>query len=400
MRHSIVLSLLFVHLLPFSIHAQQAGGYEITGHIQGLQEGEKVSMQLNYGSGWKDFITRDSAYVKDGVFHLKGFVPDGPRLYYMTFDRCGKYYRCLLIDNNEKITIRSLCSLDTLTHGIVNDWLIVEGSQSNATQIKFDYPYVQYYQSIYGLNAYLEKIKDSIGFNGTLIDGVQASKECIDNAFYWNFWRNPNSLIWYKPALLRYANEYFEDSRHSFYLKAIYEGLDERGKNSFFGKQLRELTPLCVGQLLPEFTLPTSNGKLFSLKEMVSKSRVTIIHFWATKSVNRNEYDAELRVMYRKYHDKGLNIIGVSTDSYMDQFKETVQTEQYPWQNVVDLKGKMIVDTTYHELGAVDHQNTTNVLLDDHGKIIAWDTTGILLQWYLWKYLENRIDAKAQASGE
>jgi hypothetical protein len=49
------------------------------------------------------------------------------------------------------------------------------------------------------------------------------------------------------------------------------------------------------------------------------------------------------------------------------------------------LEGSMINDV-YNE-GGHSIPNTTNILLDDKGKIIAWDVNGPELEWYLRKYL-------------
>ncbi len=71
-------------------YCQQAG-YFIDGNIQGLKEGEKVTMVLSSSKGYGEFnkytVARDSAYVKNGKFQIKGSVPDGPRRYVMLFDK-------------------------------------------------------------------------------------------------------------------------------------------------------------------------------------------------------------------------------------------------------------------------------------------------------------------------
>ncbi len=61
-----------------------------------------------------------------------------------------------------------------------------------------------------------------------------------------------------------------------------------------------------------------------------------------------------------------------------------------PWYQVSDLKGpKGIVNNIYHEYGNPDYPNTTNVLLDEKGKIVAYDKTGVELQWYIARALDK-----------
>jgi len=77
-------------------------GYEVTGILKGLNDGDKVVAVLTFTQSWTMERT-DSAFVKDGVFHLKGTVPNGPRLYFISF--AGKKRMRLTIANNEHITL-------------------------------------------------------------------------------------------------------------------------------------------------------------------------------------------------------------------------------------------------------------------------------------------------------
>ncbi len=63
-----------------------------------------------------------------------------------------------------------------------------------------------------------------------------------------------------------------------------------------------------------------------------------------------------------------------------------------PWYQVSDLKGaNSVVHQVYNEYGPFGPKtatpNLTNVLLDNTGKVIAYDKTGVELQWYLSKIL-------------
>lgn len=162
-----------------------------------------------------------------------------------------------------------------------------------------------------------------------------------------------------------------------------------RQKKSYYAKVIKDWIPLSVGQPFPEFSLPDIKGNVRSLKDITSKSKITLVHFWANRSDRRKEFQDELRVQYNKYHSNGFNIVGISSDTLAGEWKEVVEREKFPWYNVSDLKGREgIVRKVYHEFGYnPEVPNTTNVLIDASGKIIAWDVSGVELQWYLWKYL-------------
>ncbi len=71
---------------------------------------------------------------------------------------------------------------------------------------------------------------------------------------------------------------------------------------------------------------------------------------------------------------------------YLDQWKEGIKEGQYPWFNTIDKNGKT-VEKIYYENGA--NRASINVLIDDQRKIIAWDVSGVELQYHIWKRLDN-----------
>jgi len=257
--------------------------------------------------------------------------------------------------------------------------------------------------SMYGLNNYLKKIEDSVGFDPSLVGAIIEAKNRVSFSVYLNFYKTPDTGIVHYPALLEKLIPHFNDmSGHSYLVKEIYDQLDKEGKSSYNGKVLKDWIPLCVGQPFPTFTLPDVQGKPLSFNDVVAKGKITLVHFWANRSFKRRELEEELRTQYNKYHSKGLNVVGISSDTLAYEWKGIVETEKFPWYNVSDLKGsKGVVRTTYHELGYdPENPNTTNVLVDGTGKIIAWNVKGIELQWYLWKYLDSNAEKNALISNK
>lgn len=402
MYHSVLkfmVNLLCGALFPFTLFSQQSksainssvfNGYEITGHIKGLKEGGKVQLKLFYNGV---DVPQDSAYIKNGEFHINGIVPGGPRFYSVFADTYPErpFYMRLFVDNNEHITING--DLTNINHSILDQWLDIDGSKAFLAKEALIPLYITYSQNVLFLNNYLQKIKDSVGFDPSLVEAVMKARDIADYTFWNSTLRAPEPR--YKlavPYILEMAlgNNGGCTGAHSHILVDAYKALDDQQKNSFYGQRIREEMALCEGQPFPEFTLPTAEGKNFALKDIVAKSKITLVHFWADESFDRKKYQDELRTLYKKYHDKGLNIVGISSDKYQDQWKEALQREQFPWYNVSDLKGKNgVVGTVYHEIGNDDKiHNTTNVLIDDQGKIIAWDASGVVLQWYLWKFFD------------
>lgn len=394
---------LLVGLFPSSALAQPAleirennqSKYQVTGSIKGLEEGEKVLAILLTPPSNQE--RRDSAYVKNGVFHLSGMVPGGPREYLIGFSRGMKEldiheyrYFHLIMTNGDNVTVRCDSDIAKINHGELNDFIDIAGSPYTLSTRSLLSAWFFYDRTLIDLKKLARKIVDSVGFDGPLLTGVFESMNAIHKSFYTDVFTDyPNQL---DPELsmahLIFVTRVLEVSGHAPFLAERFKNLTDEEKVGFYGKKLGQYVALCVGHAMPEFTLPGADDKLIALKDVVKKSKVTLVNFWGTNSpLVKNAHD-ELRALYRIYHDAGLNIIAVSSDDYKEVWLEALEREKYPWYNVLDKKGQ-IVDTVYHEYGKNPDRlrNVTNVLLDDQGKIIAWDVEGVQLHWYLWKYL-------------
>ncbi len=395
----IVCTILCILLSSLRLPAQTTTpqkGFEITGRLNGLTEGQTVWLarfnSKNYHS-YNDYLSWDSAFVKNGVFHFSGVVPDGPRRYWLEFKGLPGHVN-FYMDNSEKITMSSDSDIHKNYGGDMAHNITIEGSPSTLGFRTVENVYSFYFQSMIKLNSYVTTVHDSIGFNGPLLDGIFKAKAELNDALRFGFLSfNPHSI----PEIRKFWFNFlpaFETSGHASFWYKVYNNLPEDQKNMFHGRWLKELVDISIGQPLPEFSLPTPDGKTLALKDIVAKSKFTLVHIWSAHSLDRKQYQDEVRAMYKKYHDKGLNVIGLFHNDVFDDpdhkydqvdnlWKGLVKDEAFPWYNVADLRGsESIVDKIYREGGT---NNTTNVLLDAQGKIVAWEMKGAELQYHLWK---------------
>jgi peroxiredoxin len=294
-----------------------------------------------------------------------------------------------VINNGDSVFVKSNTNLADFHHTYIDDYVTVYGAPYHASLRNMIASWFFYDRTIINLKKRAQKTVDSVGFDGPRLNGIFEALDVVNKSFVMEvFTPNPNQtdseIVFAYPM---FAYPVYQRSGHAAFLADAYNELNPEMKKSFVGKEMKELTRLCVGQPFPDFKLPTPEGGELALNEVVAKSKITIVHFWAANSSNRRKMEDELRLMYKKYHDKGLNVIGFCSDKYADEWRDNVKTEQFPWYNVSDLKGKDgMVENVYHEFGNSRIHNTTNVLIDLHGKILAWDVEGAELQWYLWKY--------------
>ena len=152
-------------------------------------------------------------------------------------------------------------------------------------------------------------------------------------------------------------------------LDSAYTGLDSSVRVSYFGKKVKEILDnamrTAIGGPAPDFMLPDGLGKPVALSSF--RGKITLVDFWASWcGPCRGENPAVVKA-YRKYHPKGLAILGVSLDDQKDNWEKAIKKDRLPWTQVSDLKGWQNSAAVLYGVQGIP----MNFLLDKKGKIIA-----------------------------
>ncbi len=91
-----------------------------------------------------------------------------------------------------------------------------------------------------------------------------------------------------------------------------------------------------IGGHAPNFTGTTPDGKKLTLTQAMGK--VTVIDFWASWCRPCRMENPYLVEIYNKYHDQGLNVIGVSLDKNKESWLRAIKDDGLKWQHVSELK--------------------------------------------------------------
>ena len=146
----------------------------------------------------------------------------------------------------------------------------------------------------------------------------------------------------------------------------------EKVQSSFLARNAREeLTSRKAtqpGAEAPDFTLQDLEGNPVTLSSL--RGQYVIVDFWASWCKPCRAGVPGMKELYAKYHDKGLEILGVSDDTNHDAWKKAVEEDQTPWIHVVDefpVKNKPARVCSLYGV----HYIPTYFLLDQEGKIIG-----------------------------
>ncbi|GGZ51476.1 redoxin domain-containing protein [Mesonia mobilis] len=338
------------------------------GSISNVEDSTAIYLSQLGNTGQPQAI--DTVMVKDGKFEIDLPKVDFETLNILTLE--GGRGNVVFINENEPIT--ATVYKDSLRSSKV------EGGKSNQL-------FNDYVSEIMSLRKEMQKMVEqyqannpNLRQNPALMQEIQQKqKELQENntgKFQKMISENPQSLV----SALILSDMMNGKSLSNNEFKELFENLDEEVKNSEIGKQLNETiqkaSATAVGSKAPEFSAPTPEGEQLALKDALGK--ITIVDFWASWCKPCRIENPNVVKLYNEYHDKGLNIIGVSLDKngQKDKWLKAIEDDGLTWQHVSNLQ--------YWQGPVAQLYNVRSIpatfILDENGVIIAKDLRGEALR--------------------
>lgn len=131
-----------------------------------------------------------------------------------------------------------------------------------------------------------------------------------------------------------------------------------------------------IGSKAPDFSAPSPDGKNIALSDALGK--YTIIDFWASWCKPCRVENPNVVKVYKKYHDKGLNIISVSLDKaeQKDKWLQAIQDDDMDWYHVSNLQFWSDPIAQQYSVRSIP----ATFLLDENGTIIDKNLRGAALE--------------------
>ncbi len=353
-----IISLLALLIAFSACNTKKSNEYRIKGQINGKYEG-MVYLQQNKDGNW---IKLDSANAEKGKFEFKGMI-ESPDMYYIGLNESG-----FVGFFNEPSDINIVFHIDSTNNPRVT------GSSSDVDYRKYLKIMNTYQNSMVDLySQYNEANRNNDSVKAAELENELDLLDEQHRADLMTFIKTNNESFVSPYITMRHAYEFDLDN-----LKEISEALKSKVSSSPFYSKISDriviLESVSIGKTAPDFTMNNQNGEPVTLSEL--RGKVLLIDFWASWCGPCRKENPNVVAAYKKYNDKGFDILGVSLDKDKDSWLKAISDDGLTWTHVSDLQ--------YWENAASKQYGVmsipSNVLLDQNGVIIARDLRGEDLQ--------------------
>ncbi|WAC10722.1 TlpA disulfide reductase family protein [Dyadobacter pollutisoli] len=366
-------------LLGFSTMAQQIApkDFTVSGKVKNGAKGEKVILSKSSANG--SSVKQDSTVMAaDGSFSIKGTEMD--RGSFFSLNIADRQRVILLVEGGEQFEV--------LADGTGKDSkgnggkVRVTGSKNMEYYAQVDELMKNFAAKVTVWNeeyAKAEEKKDTKKIEEIQQNYAKAEQERLSAIKKW-LPEMGTSLV----ALFT-ANNFLTPDNDLDILKKLAEQYEQVQPTPTLAKgfigQIKRITGLEVGELAPDFTLNSPEGKPVALSSL--RGKFVLIDFWASWCGPCRMENPNVVRMYDKFKDKGFDIFGVSLDDNEKAWKTAIARDNLKWQHGSELKKWHSGVAQAYGVNAIP----ATFLLDKDGKIIAKNLRGSALETKLTELL-------------
>ena len=309
--------------------------YTISGSAPGLVNGLRAYLKSTDEKGF--LKTQDTAIIMNEVFTFEGKV-DAPEAWFLEVNSLDRSFPFVIDNYNLNIEINK----DDIQHSRI------KGNKTN--------------NAINEFNVQLKKLEDSLNKTSERYRKMLVNKESVAGM--------SEKVKHLKELILKFPHEFIQNNTENPYglvllntmirrntsdkgmIITSYDAITEDVKDSNLGKRVTKGIPKIrqqyaiisathIGKVAPNFSAPNPTGKIIELNSV--KGKATLVHFWSSWYKASRRENKRLVQLYERYHDKGLEMIGVSLDGNSNQtdpksdWKQAIKEDQLIWSQISNL---------------------------------------------------------------
>ncbi len=343
-------------------------GYVIDAKIDGIEDGKLVTIKTFTNNKPVDV---DTTRVINGGFTFKGVV-ENPDIHVLSIDAVRGGLPFILENKKLDFTLYK----DSL--GMSK----IAGSKANEDAQNYMQSVAKFRKQNEDLRKEMtlaQKAQDTAFLNSYRTKAQAIANE--NKQFNVDYVKNNSSSLFPVLLLENLLNSNIIPMKE---VQEVFKNYPSELKESIAGKRIAEKVDAALataeGSMAPDFTAPSPDGKEITLSKI--KGKVTIVDFWAAWCGPCRKENPNIVKVYEKYHDKGLEILGVSLDGNPKQ-KDAKQA----WLNAIEKDGltwNHVSNLNYFNGPVAKKYNIRSIpamfILDSEGKIVAKNLRGPALE--------------------
>ena len=342
-----------------------SGGYKIKGKFEPDATGQVYLSKV----GLKGIEAIDTTRFVDGTFTFTGKV-EISELYIIQFENKQEYV--YLFIENKNITVSGN------TNNLKD--VVIKGSKLNDIYTKFlkNIPNQDDMEKLEQSYYEAQKVDDQKAMD-SILDDRKAILEKTKNYFLDNIRANLNNPV--GAIITMQSLQFLEMDEFEEFVDLLKQNLPDHpythGLSEYFDsyKQQQEIykkmmeaqLSLEIGKEAPTFILSDINGKEIDLKSF--RGKYVLIDFWASWCRPCRNENPNLVKAYKTFGGKKFEIISISVDKSIEEWKKAVNDDGLTWTQLIDVEGDVAEEYAVQSI-----PNTW--LLDKEGNILKKDIRG------------------------
>lgn len=369
---------LLLFVLPVSIYAQM---FHLTGNTHSNDyDGLPIYLyQIGVGDRSRT-VCIDSTVIKDGIYHFNINVTEKPYMALLALPMKNRYFsyglpeaECIIENGMVQIDYDGLDIF--LRGGQMNqeyDRRILKPNRDTRKRVN---------QRLDSLN------KAGITDNN---DYIREQYEALNPGINQYIAENITNPVGAYMFLGRPKTLFTEDM-----YQQLYEQVDSTFRNYYEQRVAREKSEQAYiaqshiltnkGKSYRDFASKTIEDKDVHFSDYVKEGCVTLLDFWASWCGPCRAEAPEMITLYKKYHDKGLNIVGLSLDNKREAWLKAIKDLGLPWPQLSSLQAWKDEAVRNYAVQSVPFI----VLIDKHGILSEKNVHGEKLEELIKQLLEE-----------